>query len=844
MKRLFLITIIYTLLGIAINAQTWQTLTTGTSYIMFDISIPDGQSDVLYAAGMQYTYNAEGVVIKSADGGTSWTEVLGGSGTDGIEAIAFTSTTTGFIGGWNDYFAKTTDGGTTWTPITVGSNNWYFVDIEFWDANNGIAASVLNSGSNTIYVTSDGGTTWTEATGINQNIQDVCYANASTLYAVGGDEKIAKSTDGGSTWTNIYTGIFQHYFMGVDFDGNFGIVGGEDGKIMSTTNGGTSWSTFATGYENFQGACVFNSDSAYMGGTDENIYKTTDSGSNWAFEYNGSGSSHIYKIKADVNNTVYACGSQGLILKREAPLSVDFESDIQNVCAGSTVNFTDLSVGATSWNWTFEGGTPATSSDQNPSVVYNSAGTFDVTLEVSDGSATISETISDYINVVVLPATPDTPTGDTEVCNGSTITYTTNEVTYADNYTWEVNPSDAGTITSNGYTADFIASNTWTGDYTVKVKVDNVCGESDWSGELSCTLNATPSEFNLSSGGDACEGGEGVEITLDGSETGVDYYLHHEGDTVAGPIAGTGSELSFGFFTDGGYYSATAFNGSCSAFMVGDAQITETLLPEVAGTPTGAETICSETTSEYTIEEVSGATSYVWTIIPEEAGTITGDSLVGTVTWDATYEGIAEIAARGENDCGAGPSGPSLEVMVYAEPMPEIAGDDLVCQLDYGTYSVEYSEYSEYNWTVSGGNITEGQGTNEITVYWTADQGSVNSVDVTETKTDACEGIAETFDVTIDQCVGIEELGDNDVLVYPNPANNKLTLELNNVPANSVEIQILNSNGKLVYGENSKLDNGTFKRTINTSGLMAGVYIISIKTDNNILTYRKLVILK
>ena len=527
-------------------------------------------------------------------------------------------------------------------------------------------------------------------------------------------------------------------------------------------------------------------------------------------------------------------------------INADFTSDIINVCEGSSVNFTDMSGGTpVSWNWTFEGGTPSSSTDENPTITYNTAGTYDVQLIVSS-SGGLSDTIvkEDYINVVILSDTPNTPDGDTQVCSEYSTQYWTNDVQYAEYYEWVADPAAAGSFSGDGDTTTFLASESWSGDFTVKVRAVNVCGNSDWSGELNCSVNPLPIEYNLSSGGDACEGSEGVEITLDGSESGVDYYLHHSGDTVAGPIAGTGSELSFGMFSDGGYYNATAYNGSCSQFMIGDALINEELLPEVAGTPSGLDTICSQATSEYEIEEVEGAITYVWTIIPEEAGIIEGDSLIGTVTWDASYEGIAEIAARGENDCGAGPSGPSLEVMVYAEPIPEIAGDNLVCQQDFGTYSVNYSEYSEYNWTVSGGNITEGQGTSEITVFWTAEQGSVNPVNVTETKIDNCEGIADTFEVTIDQCVGINEIDNRKLSIYPNPANEVLNIELSNLNSDEVFIQIINLKGQSVYAENYQLSNGALNTLIMTNKLMSGVYTVSVSTNNNTIFHKKLVIVK
>ncbi|MBI3136130.1 MAG: T9SS type A sorting domain-containing protein [Bacteroidetes bacterium] len=79
-----------------------------------------------------------------------------------------------------------------------------------------------------------------------------------------------------------------------------------------------------------------------------------------------------------------------------------FYSDVQTICAGNTVNFSDESYfNVTGWTWTFEGATPGTSTDQNPVITYNTAGTYDVTLEATDGISTVSVTLADYI--LVLP---------------------------------------------------------------------------------------------------------------------------------------------------------------------------------------------------------------------------------------------------------------------------------------------------------------------------------------------------------------------------------------------------------------------------------------------------------
>jgi len=72
---------------------------------------------------------------------------------------------------------------------------------------------------------------------------------------------------------------------------------------------------------------------------------------------------------------------------REAirPLVAHFRASATNITAGSFVTFTDLSIGTPiTWAWEFEGGTPATSTEQNPRVRYNNDGVYQVKLTVTD----------------------------------------------------------------------------------------------------------------------------------------------------------------------------------------------------------------------------------------------------------------------------------------------------------------------------------------------------------------------------------------------------------------------------------------------------------------------------
>jgi PKD repeat protein len=77
----------------------------------------------------------------------------------------------------------------------------------------------------------------------------------------------------------------------------------------------------------------------------------------------------------------------------------DFTADATDIKTGESVRFTDLSENAATWEWYFEGGTPETSVEQHPTVLYENQGIFDVKLTVTnaDGSDTMEE--NDYITV-------------------------------------------------------------------------------------------------------------------------------------------------------------------------------------------------------------------------------------------------------------------------------------------------------------------------------------------------------------------------------------------------------------------------------------------------------------
>ena len=69
-------------------------------------------------------------------------------------------------------------------------------------------------------------------------------------------------------------------------------------------------------------------------------------------------------------------------------------------CLDNQVQFIDHSVLSSmnpTWEWTFNGGTPAVSNEQNPIVQYNTPGFYDVTLTVTDDYGTSTQSYSMFI---------------------------------------------------------------------------------------------------------------------------------------------------------------------------------------------------------------------------------------------------------------------------------------------------------------------------------------------------------------------------------------------------------------------------------------------------------------
>ena len=103
--------------------------------------------------------------------------------------------------------------------------------------------------------------------------------------------------------------------------------------------------------------------------------------------------------------------------------SADFTADNTTISAGESVTFTNLSVNASTYYWTFTGGNPSTSTDVNPTVTYETPGTYSVTLFAAGENSSDSETKTAYITV--LPVTSaDFEASATEIFVGDSVAFT------------------------------------------------------------------------------------------------------------------------------------------------------------------------------------------------------------------------------------------------------------------------------------------------------------------------------------------------------------------------------------------------------------------------------------
>ncbi|GAA4499805.1 hypothetical protein GCM10023172_19010 [Hymenobacter ginsengisoli] len=153
-------------------------------------------------------------------------------------------------------------------------------------------------------------------------------------------------------------------------------------------------------------------------------------------------------------------------------------------CPGLTVAFADTSaLRPTAWSWTFPGGTPATSTLRNPTVVYNTPGHYGVTLSVSNANGTSARTDTGVVFVYGRAPLATPVASRASVCPGGVVSFSSTASYCPASYAWSfpggspssstaASPGNVTYATAGTYTATLVVSNAYGSNaYSLPVEV-------------------------------------------------------------------------------------------------------------------------------------------------------------------------------------------------------------------------------------------------------------------------------------------------------------------------------------------------------------------------------------
>jgi PKD repeat protein len=333
-----------------------------------------------------------GGVSITTNGGTGWTQVGGANLPNhgsSLSYIAFDplTTTTVYVASVAPDFTKThlwksTNGGTTWTAIDGGASgfpNGIPVNSIQPDPTNG---QYLYAGTHLgVYRSTDGGATWARfGTGLP-------LVNVTDLYIAPDASLVRAATFGRAVWELIPAAnaspVANFTFTTSNLTATFADASTDsDGTIASR-----SWN-FGDG--------------------------TTSTATNPTRTYAAGGS---YNVTLTVADNAGATNSVTKVVSVTAPANVAPTANFSFVTSGLTASFTDGStdsdgsIASRAWNF----GDGSTSTATNPSRTYAAAGTYNVTLTVTDnGGATHAVTKAATVT--------SSSCGGTVLCNGVAVT--------------------------------------------------------------------------------------------------------------------------------------------------------------------------------------------------------------------------------------------------------------------------------------------------------------------------------------------------------------------------------------------------------------------------------------
>jgi photosystem II stability/assembly factor-like uncharacterized protein len=292
-----------------------------TSYYLKDVAFLT--KDLGWAVGEPHWSQSEkwffGTIIKTTDGGLSWTAQDAGVA-ETFNAVFFIDPDLGWVAGTNGTILHTSDGGAHWTLQKVNTSD-EFRGLAFSDTQNGWAAAVRpihqdwlgedDDWTASIWHTSNGGRNWTRQT-LPENVSllgRIDFVDSATGWAVGSkrleEEDIRirhagvvySTTDGGMTWKEQYSPGVDITLTAVDFvDVSTGWAAGfptssslDGGFVFHTSDGGMTWERQEPGgfFDNLWDIQFIDEERGYTVGFNyiaawgPPVYRTQDGGATW-----------------------------------------------------------------------------------------------------------------------------------------------------------------------------------------------------------------------------------------------------------------------------------------------------------------------------------------------------------------------------------------------------------------------------------------------------------------------------------------------------------------------------------------------------------------------------------